>query len=180
MMERVGNAVQTNFDPANVLPLARFGSGIDGNAIRSEVLFPCGGDYPHCELNVAGGDNGFFLIPDGAKVRDFAASIFYDPQVKAEGALIEVRNTGARAGVAQSIADRLAERSFSVSIVTNGASGRSAVLVKNGAKRYTATALAQQLGGLPVDTLSSGESSSADIVVRVGSDFRGLATELVR
>ncbi len=82
--------------------------------------------------------------------------------------------------MAQSVADRLAERAFSVSIVTNGSSARSAVLVRNGAKRYTANALASQLGGLPVDTLPSGEQTSADIVVRVGSDFRGLATDLAR
>jgi LCP family protein required for cell wall assembly len=178
IVDNVGSAVQTNFDPANILPLARVGSGIDSAAIRSEVLYPCGGDYPHCELNYAGSDAGFFLIPDRAKVRDFAATIFYDPKVKAEGASIEVRNTGARAGLAQSVADRLTERAFSVSIVTNGASSRSAVLVRNNAKRYTANALAEQLGGLPVDALPSGESSSADIVVRLGSDWRGLATDL--
>jgi LCP family protein required for cell wall assembly len=181
IVDRVGNAVQTNFDPANVPSLALFGSGIDGSAIRSEVLFPCGGDYPHCELQYSGSESGFFLVPDRAKVRDFAASVFYDPQVKSEAASIEVRNTGGRTGLAQSVADRLIERSFSVAIVTNGAgSGRSAVLVRNGAKRYTANALAQQLGGLPVDTLPAGEQSSADIVLRVGSDFRGLATDLAR
>ncbi|HEV8468432.1 MAG TPA: LCP family protein [Candidatus Limnocylindria bacterium] len=181
IVDRVGSAVQTNFDPANVLPLARFGSGIDGSAIRSEVLYPCGGDYPHCELQYSGSDGGFFLLPDRAKVRDFAASMFYDPQVKSEAASIEIRNTSGRSGLAQSVADRLVERSFSVSIVTNGiSSGRSAVLVRNGAKRYTANALAQQLGGLPVDTLPAGEQTSADIVVRVGSDFRGLATDLAR
>jgi len=180
IVDNVGSAVQTNFDPANVLPLARVGSGIDGNAIRSEVLYPCGGDYPHCELNFSSSDAGFFLLPDAAKVRDLAATIFYDPQVKAEGASIEVRNTGGRAGLAQTVADRLAERSFTVSIVTNGSAGRSAVLVRNSAKRYTANALAQQLGGLPVDAFPSGDPTSADIVVRVGSDWKGLATDLGR
>ena len=181
IVDRVGSAVQTNFDPANVLPLARFGSGMDGGAIRSEVLYPCGGDYPHCELKYSGSDHAFLLVPDRAKVRDFAASIFYDPQVKSEAASIEIRNTSGRTGLAQSVADRLVERSFSVSIVTNSAtSGRSAVLLRNGAKRYTANALAQQLGGLPVDALPAGEQTSADIVVRVGSDFRGLATDLAR
>ncbi|TMC71257.1 MAG: LytR family transcriptional regulator, partial [Chloroflexi bacterium] len=170
----------TNFDPANVLPLAQFGSGIDGDAIRSEVLYPCGGSYPHCELQSSGGDGGFFLIPDRAKIRDLAAALFYDPQVKSEGASIEVRSAGARNGVAKAIADRLSERSFTVSTVSDGASGRSAVLVRNTAKRYTAGALAQQLGGLPVDSLPSSETTAADIVVRVGTDFRGLATDLAR
>jgi LCP family protein required for cell wall assembly len=180
IVDRVGSAVQTNFDPAGVIPLARFGSGIDGGAIRTEVLYPCGGSYPHCELQYSGGENGFFLLPDRARVRDFAASLFYDPQVKSEGASIEVRNAGARNGLAQTIADRLVERAFTVATVTNGANGRSAVLVRNGAKRYTANALAQQLGGLPVDTLPSGEPTAADIVLRVGTDFRGLATDLAR
>jgi len=180
LVDRVGSAVQTNFDPANILPLAQFGTGIDGDAIRSEVLYPCGGSYPHCELQSSGGDGGFYLIPDRAKIRDLAAALFYDPQVKSEGASVEVRSAGARNGVAQSVADRLTERAFVVSNVTDGATGRSAVLVRNGSKRYTANALALQLGGLPVDTLPSGELSSADIVVRVGSDFRGLATDLAR
>ena len=180
LVDRVGSAVQTNFDPANVIPLAQFGTGIDGSNIRSEVLYPCGGSYPHCELWYSGGDGGFYLIPDRAKIRDLAAALFYDPQVKSEGASIEVRNAGARNGLAQTIADRLTERSFTVANVTDGATGRSAVLVRNSSKRYTATALAQQLGGLPVDILPSSVTTGADIVVRVGSDFRGLATDLAR
>ena len=180
LIDRVGSVVQTNFDPANILPLAQFGTGIDGDAIRSEVLYPCGGAYPHCELQSSGGATGFYLIPDRAKIRDLAAALFYDPQVKSEGASIEVRSAGARTGVAQSIADRLTERAFTVSTVSDGTAGRSAVLVGNSSKRYTANALALQLGGLPVDTLPASEQSSADIVVRVGSDFKGLATDLAR
>ena len=179
LVDRVGSAVQTNFDPANMLPLAQFGTGIDGNSIRSEVLYPCGGNYPHCELAASGG-GGFFLIPDRAKIRDLAAALFYDPHVKSEGATVEVRSAGARNGLAQSIADRLSERSFTVASVSDGATGRSAVLVRNSAKRYTADALAAQLGGLPVDSLPSSETTAADIVVRVGTDFRGLATDLTR
>jgi LCP family protein required for cell wall assembly len=180
IIDRVGNAVTTNFDPASVLPLARFGSAIDGDAIRSEVLFPCGGSYPHCELRFSTSDGGFYLLPDRAKVRDFAAGVFYDPQVKAEAATIEIRSTGARTGMAQSTADRLAERAFTVQLVTTGATSRSAVLLRNGAKRYTASVLAEQLGGLPVDALPSGDQTSADIVLRVGSDFRGLASDTAR
>jgi len=180
LVDHVGSTVETNFDPANIIPLAQFGSGIDGAAIRSEVLYPCGGAYPHCELQASSGDNGFILFPDRAKIRDFAAALFYDTQVKSEGASVELRNAGARYGLAQSIADRLTERAFTVATVSDGAVGRSAVLVRNNAKRYTANALSAQLGGLPVDTLSSSETTGADIVVRVGSDFRGLATDLAR
>lgn len=180
LVDRVGSAVETNFDPANVLPLAQVGSGIDGQAIRSEVLYPCGGSYPHCELQYSGGDGGFYLIPDRAKIRDLAAALFYDPQVKSEGASVEVRSAGARSGLAQTIADRLTERAFTVSNVSDSVAGRSAVLVRNNSKRYTANALAAQLGGLPVDTLPSSETTGADIVVRVGTDFRGLATDLAR
>ena len=181
LIDRVGSVVQTNFDPANIPPLAQFGTGINGDAIKSEVLYPCGGAYPHCELQSSTStDHGFILLPDRAKIRDLAAVLFYDPQVKSEGASVEVRSAGAGTGIAQSVADRLTERAFTVSSVSDGATGRSAVLVRNGAKRYTANALALQLGGLPVDTLPSSEQSSADIVVRVGSDFRGLATDLAR
>jgi polyisoprenyl-teichoic acid--peptidoglycan teichoic acid transferase len=181
LIDRVGSVVQTSFDPANILPLAQVGSGIDGDAIKSEVLYPCGGAYPHCELQSSTSpQNGFILVPDRAKIRDLAAALFYDPQVKSEGASVEVRSAGARNGLAQTIADRLTERAFTVSTVSDGATGRSAVLVRNNSKRYTANALALQLGGLPVDTLPSGEQTSADIVVRVGTDFRGLATDLAR
>ena len=92
LIDRVGNVVQTNFDPASIPPLAQFGTGIDGDAIKSEVLYPCGGAYPHCELQSSGGASGFYLIPDRAKIRDLAAALFYDPQVKSEGASVEVRS----------------------------------------------------------------------------------------
>jgi LCP family protein required for cell wall assembly len=177
---RVGSFVRTNFDPANILPLARFGSGIDGSAIRSEVLYPCGGDYPHCELQYTGGDDGFFLVPDQAKIRDLAADLFYDPQVKAEAASVEVRTAGVAHSVGQTLADRLGARSFTVTTVSSGQTARSGVFVRTGAKRYTANELARQLGGLPVDALPVGEQTSADILVRVGTDFRGLATDTAR
>jgi len=180
IVDRVGSFVKTNFDPANVLPLARFGTGIDGSAIRSEVLYPCGGDYPHCELQYTGGDDGFFLVPDVAKVRELAAQLFYDPQVKAEGASVEVRAAGVARGVGQSVADRLGARAFTVTSVSSGQAARSAVFVRTGAKRYTANEIARELGGLPVDQLPAGEQTSADILVRVGTDFRGLATDTAR
>ena len=54
------------------------------------------------------------------------------------------------------------------------------MFVRTGAKRYTANEIARELGGLPVDQLPVGEQTSADILVRVGTDFRGLATDTAR
>src|SRR2546428_417399 len=106
IIDSVGTTLETDLDPANVLPLARTGTGISPSDIRSEVLYPCGGDYPHCEL-AYNGDSGFYLLPDRAKVRDLAAQLFYDPRIKIEDARVAIENTGARAGAAKDVADRL-------------------------------------------------------------------------
>ncbi|HZP96215.1 MAG TPA: LCP family protein [Candidatus Limnocylindria bacterium] len=177
LIDSVGTALETDFDPANVLPLARTGTGIDSADIRSEVLYPCGGDYPHCEL-ASNSDNGFYLFPDARKVLDFAAQLFYDPKVRQEGARVEVQNSGARAGTARGVADRLALRAYGIADVTDGAAAKSAVVLRNGSKRYTAEQLRHVLGDIPIETASAG--SGPDIVVRIGSDFRGFATDLTR
>jgi LCP family protein required for cell wall assembly len=176
----VGSAVETNFDPANILPLAGLGGGIPSSDIKSEVLLPCGADAPHCELTEDNSPLGYYLVPDKAKIANLVAELFYDPRVRREGARIEVRGTTAKSTAAQDVADRLAARAFGVASVTTGASGRSEILVKNGGKRYTADQLSQQLSGIPVRDASSSELSDADIVVVVGSDFKGLATDLQR
>ncbi|MDP9320339.1 MAG: LCP family protein [Chloroflexota bacterium] len=176
----VGSAVETNFDPANILPLAGLGGGIPASDIKSEVLLPCGGDSPHCELSEDNTGLGYYLIPDKAKIANLVAELFYDPQVRQEGARIEVRGTGTRNTAAQDVADRLAARAFGVARVTTGASGHSEILVKNSAKRYTADQLSVQLSGLPVRDATSSEQTDADIVVVVGTDFKGLATDLQR
>jgi hypothetical protein len=176
----VGSAVETNFDPANILPLAGLGGGIPSGDIKSEVLLPCGADSPHCELTEQNSPQGYYLIPDKAKIANLVAELFYDPRVRQEGARIEVRGTGTRTTAAQDVADRLAARAFGVSRVTAGATGRSEILVKNGAKRYTADQLSGQLSGIPVRDAGSSEQTDADIVVVVGTDFKGLATDLQR
>jgi LCP family protein required for cell wall assembly len=176
----VGSAVETSFDPANILPLAGLGGGIPSKDIQSEVLLPCGGDSSHCELSEESSALGYYLIPDRAKIANLVAELFYDPRVREEGARIEVRGSGTRTAAAQDVADRLAARAFGVARVTTGASGRSEVLVQNGAKRYTAQQLSDQLGGIPVRDAGSSELSDADIVVVVGTDFKGLATDLQR
>ena len=116
-------------------------------------------------------------MPDVAKVRDLAATLFYDPKVRQEGARIEVQNTGASSGVAKQVADRLEARAFGVSAVTDGKSARSAVVLRNPGKRYTAEQLRSQLG-LPMETADG--SGGPDIVVRVGNDFRSFATDAAR
>jgi len=181
IMDTVGRAVETNFDPGNVLPLASFGSGIGADGITSEVLLPCGGDSAHCELHESNNGLGYYLIPDEAKIANLVAELFYDPRVRQEAARVDVRGTGTRNGAAQDVADRLAARAFGVARVTSsGASGRSEILVRNSAKRYTADRLSEQLSGIPVRDATSAEQSDADIVVVVGTDFKGLATDLQR
>ena len=76
IVSEVGSAVETNFDPANVLPLASLGGGIPASAIRSEVLLPCSIDAPHCELTEENGALGYYLIPDKAKIAKLVADLF--------------------------------------------------------------------------------------------------------
>ncbi len=180
IMDSAGNLVRTNFDPTNVLPLARFGSGLESGAIRGDVLYPCGSGFPHCELRSNQCEGGCYLFPDPAKVRDLAAQLFYDPRVRQENARVEVRGAGTRSGVAQTVADRLSERAFAIASVTDAPAARTAVLLRNAAKRYTADALAAQLGGVPVQDLPPGDATAADVVLRLGTDFRGLATDGAR
>jgi hypothetical protein len=176
LMNGIGTTVETDFDPGNVLSLAAAATGIASANISSEVLYPCGGDYPHCELTYDS-VGGFYLIPDVAKVRDLAASLFYDPKVRQEGARVEVQNTGASSGLAKQVADRLEARAFGVSAVTDGSSARSAVVLRNSSKRYTAEQLRTQLG-LPMETADG--SGGPDILVRIGNDFRSFASDSTR
>lgn len=176
LMDGIGTTIETDFDPANVLSLAGTATGIDSGNITSDVLYPCGGDYPHCELTLDT-EGGFYLTPDVAKIRDLAASLFYDPKVRQEAAHIEIQNAGARSGLARQVADRLEARAFDVSTVTDGASARSAVVLRNSTKRYTAEQLRTQLG-LPMETADG--SGGPDILVRIGNDFRSFASDSAR
>ena len=176
----VGSAVETNFDPANILPLAGLGGGIPSGDIKSEVLLPCGGDSPHCELVEQNSPLGYYLIPDKAKIANLVAELFYDPRIRQEAARIEVRGTGTKNATAQEVADRLSARAFGVTRVTAGATGRSEIVIRNAAKRYTADQLSKQLNGIPVRDAAASDIADADIVLVVGTDFKGLATDLQR
>ncbi len=76
IMDQVGPLVRTDFDPGNVLPLARTVLSIDAGAIQSDVLLPCSADSSHCELTEQNAPDGYYLIPDVAKVRALVAEIF--------------------------------------------------------------------------------------------------------
>jgi LCP family protein required for cell wall assembly len=173
LVDTIGTTIETDFDPANVLPLARTGTGIDSADITSDVLYPCGGDYPHCELTF-NGSNGFFLLPSKPKIRELAAELFYDPRIRREGAKVEVTNSGAAAGTAKDVADRLALRAYGVVSVSDASTAKSAIVLRNSSKRYTAEQLRQVLGNVPIETADGG---GADITVRIGSDFKGFATD---
>ena len=178
LFERAGSVVQTNFDPANLLPLARTGIGIPGGAIRSEILLPCNAPgVLHCELTEQNDPGGYYLFPQKAKIADLVAQLFYDPKVRQEAARVEMRSTGSRNGTVKELAERLEARGFGILRVSDGPSARSAVVLRNSEKRYTAQLLAKQLG-LQVVAADASERSDADIVVRVGTDFRGLASDL--
>lgn len=179
----VGSAVETNFDPANILPLAGLGGGIPSGAIKSDVLLPCGGDSPHCELVEQNSPGAYYLIPDRAKIANLVAELFYDPRIRQEAAKVEVRGVGVRSGTAQDVADRLSARAFTIQRVTaatTGTTARSTVVFRNAAKRYTANQLAKQLGGIPVRDANAADPGDADVMVLIGNDFRGFATDLPR
>lgn len=79
IVEDVGPLVRTTFDPGDVLRLARTALAVEASEIRSEVLLPCGGDEPHCELIEENTPAGYYLIPDEDKVRALVADLFGEP-----------------------------------------------------------------------------------------------------
>ncbi|MGH2450373.1 MAG: LCP family protein [Candidatus Limnocylindria bacterium] len=175
IVDRVGPAVRTSFDPGNVLPVARTGISIDSADIRSEILLPCGVGEPRCELIEENSPAGYYLIPEPAGLSDLVAQLFYDVRVRQEAASVEVVAVGARQALVQEVAARLGERAFHVTgVLTDGESGRSVVVLRDRSKRYTAEQLAQQLG---LDLREELGSGGAAIVVRVGSDFTGFSSD---
>ncbi len=81
-MGDVDTTVETDFDPANIVPLARTVSGLDSSKIRSEVLLPCNAGLDHCELEERTTD-GYYLIPIDAKIHELATKLFYAPKARA-------------------------------------------------------------------------------------------------
>lgn len=84
IIERVGPAIRTNFDPGGILPLARTAIGIESGDIRSEVLLPCNIPVEHCELTEDNSPAGYFLMPDRDRIRLLVEELFYDPSARQE------------------------------------------------------------------------------------------------
>jgi len=76
ILDSVGGAVSTSFDPEGVLPVARLVLSIDRSSITGETLLPCGAGLPHCELVEDNRPGGFYLIPDRAKIADLVKRMF--------------------------------------------------------------------------------------------------------
>src|SRR5262249_20381266 len=151
LIDSVSGALQTNFDPASVLPAAMLGASLDRSSIASEVMYPCGGDTPRCELRGQNSPGGVYLFPDPALVSDPVARIFYAPRLRRGAATVEVR--AAPPPAASALAERLSDRAFNASAGPSGPTGvgagaaagatavpagaKTAVLLRNGGKRYT-------------------------------------------
>jgi LCP family protein required for cell wall assembly len=75
IVQQVAPLVHTDFDPGNVMPLARTALAVKRSDIKSDVLVPCNAAESHCELTEVNEPSGYYLIPDVAKVRAFVASL---------------------------------------------------------------------------------------------------------
>ncbi len=75
IVQKVAPLVHTDFDPANILPLARTALAVKRSDIKGEVLLPCNAAEPHCELTEQNDPSGYYLIPDAAKVRAFVTGL---------------------------------------------------------------------------------------------------------
>lgn len=173
LVGELSDAVQTDLDPANALPLARLGLSVDTKAIERRVLMPSVAGEPG-QLRELNSPSGYYLVPIQSAIDELVAQLFYDVKVRQEAASIEIRATAGKTGTADDVRDALQARRYTIARVTAGASAsRTTVLLRTSAKRYTAEQLAKTLGASvtegPADT-------DADIVVTLGDDFRGLVT----
>ncbi len=174
LVDELADAVRTDLDPGSALPLLRLGLAIDTKDIDRRVLRSPSGDEPGQlrEINSAG---GYYLLPIKSALSALVAELFYDPRVRAEAATVELRAPSTKATLAHELRDDLERRHYRVARVASGGGGsHTTVIVRNGAKRYSAEQLAKTLGA----TVTRGNvDSDADIVAVLGDDFRGLAAE---
>jgi len=174
LVDELSGAVRTDLDPSSALPLVRLGLSIDNKDIDRQVLKPASGGEEG-QLREDNSPNGYYLIPIRAAVDALVAQVFYDPQVRAESAMVEIRAPSARSSTADELRGDLERRHYSIARVTAAqAQARTTVILRNPDKRYTAEQLARALG-TTVSTQGGGDSD-ADVVAILGDDFRGVAT----
>lgn len=168
--DELGDAVKTDLDPANALPLARLASEIDLKDIDSAVLRPPG-ERGVGQLREINSPAGYYLEPVPNAVRELVAELFYDPRVRAEAARVEIRAPPWRGDAARALGDTLSDRRYQVvrvSVVPE--QRRTVVIARDGRKRYSAEQLSRLLGANLTD---GGVEADADVVVMVGDDYRG-------
>ncbi len=170
LVDQLSDAVRTDLDPANALPLLRLGLAMDPKDIERRVLRPEGNGEPGQLREIK---TGYYLEPIPDAVAELVAELFYDSRVRAEGASVELRAPNPKTNLAEGLRHDLERRQFRVSrLAPGGPALRTTVIVRNGAKRYSAEQLAKALGA----SLTPGDiDSDADIVAVLGDDFRGIA-----
>jgi hypothetical protein len=173
LVDDLAGAVRTDLDPGYALPLLRLALAIDTADLDRRVLRPAAnGDAG--QLREVNGSAGYYLVPIRSAVDELVGELFYDPRVRAEAASVELRVSAAGSSLAEELRDELARRQYRVAWVSaSAAPGRTTVIVRNPAKRYTAERLAQVLGA---SVTQGALDSDADVVAVLGSDYRGLVT----
>lgn len=174
LVDELSGAVSTGLDPSTALPLMRLGLSIDTKDIERQVLKPAS-DGHEGQLREDNSPGGYYLIPIRAAVDALVAQVFYDPRVRAESAMVEIRAPSAKSSTADELRSDLERRHYAIARVTAAqAQARTVVILRNPDKRYTAEQLARALG-TTVST-QGGADSDADVVAVLGDDFRGVAT----
>jgi LCP family protein required for cell wall assembly len=125
------------------------------------------------------------LFPVWDRIEVLKAQLFFDPQLRSEGAFVEVQNGTETPGLATSLMDYLAKQGFpeadlTVGDATDGIYHEQTLIYDLAGKPYTAKKLAAWLGlpssrvleVRPDATPSPVPTSTADIVVVLGADAR--------
>jgi LCP family protein required for cell wall assembly len=126
------------------------------------------------------------LIPIWDRIEVLKAQLFFDGQLRSEGAFVEVQNGTETPGLATSVTDYLAKQGFpeadvTIGNTTDGVDHPQTMIYDFGGKPYTAKKLAAWLG-LPSSSVQEvraedvaftpAPESAADILVLLGNDAR--------
>jgi LCP family protein required for cell wall assembly len=170
----VGNHMKTNFQTNEFQRLIELGKKIDSSKTVNRVI-DNGANGPL----VSGNYSGYTLIPRLGldkydELESIAKNIFSENTIKTENARISVLNGTTRAGLAQTLADRLSGQNYNVVYYGTGTNQYvTATVIKdysNGAKSQTTAALSKLLNA-PVQKVTG--SSNYDIEIIIGKDYQG-------